>query len=353
MSTVPGRLSTFERIAIGVISVALVVGCYLIVRPFLTAFLWGAIISVSTRGLFQKILGLVRGKRKLAAFLTGLFLVAVLLVPIAALAVNVTSEMPKLTARFNGMLEGGLREPPAWLGGIPLVGKSASAKWAAYSADPQSLREDLRPFLKPVKDFLVTAVSGVSIGVLEFLLSIFIAGLLYIHWEKVAATVDRIAFRLGGESARRQVAVVRSTIRGVFKGMLGTCAVQAVLAMIGFAIAGVPGVFVLGMATFFLSVIPLGPALLWLPAALWLGANGSTGHAIFLAIWSLVVVGGAENVVRPILIGKGIDAPMALIFLGVIGGMLAFGFLGLFIGPTLLAVAYNLFQEWMGGTEAA
>ena len=348
MSAAAGaRLSTFERIAVAVASIALVIGCYLIVRPFLTAFLWGAIISVSTRGLFQKILGLVRGKRKLAAFLTGLLLVLVLLVPIAALAMNVTSEMPKLAARFNGMLEGGLKEPPSWLAGIPLVGKSATAKWAAYAADPQSLREDLRPFLKPVKDLLVAAVSGVSIGVLEFLLSIFIAGLLYIHWEKVAATVDRIAFRLGGESGRRQVVVVRSTIRGVFKGMLGTCAAQAILAMIGFWVSGVPNVFLLGMGTFFLSFIPGGPTVLWLPAALWLNSQGSSGWAIFMALWGLIIVGGSDNIIRPLLIGRGVESPMAIIFLGVIGGLLSFGFLGLFIGPTLLSVAYNLFDEWM------
>jgi predicted PurR-regulated permease PerM len=146
--------------------------------------------------------------------------------------------------------------------------------------------------------------------------------------------------------------LVRSTIRGVFRGLLGTCAVQAGLAMIGFLIAGVPGVILLGMATFFLSVVPAGPALLWLPAALWLGANGRTGMAIFLAVWGLVVVGGSENVVRPLLMGKGIQAPLAVVFLGVLGGILAFGFLGLFIGPTILTVAYNLFQEWLASLKA-
>ena len=134
--------------------------------------------------------------------------------------------------------------------------------------------------------------------------------------------------------------------------MLGTCAVQGVLAMIGFLIAGVPGVVLLGMATFFLSVVPLGPALLWLPAALWLGANGNRGMAIFIAVWGLVVVGGAENIVRPLLMGKGVQAPLAVVFLGVIGGIVAFGFLGLFIGPTILTVAYNLFQEWMAKIKA-
>ena len=354
MSAVPSsRLSTFERVAVGAIFVALVIGCYLIVRPFLTAFLWGSIISVSTRGLFMKVLGLVRGKRKLAAFLTGLLLVLVLLVPIAALAMNVTSEMPKLTARFKTMVEGGLGQPPGWLGGVPLVGKAASERWQGYAADPQSLREDLRPFLTPVKDFLVAAVSGVSLGILEFLLSIIIAGLLYIHWEKVVATVDRVAFRLAGESGRRQVLVVRSTIRGVFKGMLGTCAVQAILAMIGFWVSGVPNAFLLGMGTFFLSFVPGGPTVLWLPAALWLNSQGSTGWAIFLGLWGLLIVGGSDNIVRPLLIGRGVEAPMAIIFLGVIGGLLAFGFLGLFIGPTFLSVAYNLFDEWMKSETGA
>jgi predicted PurR-regulated permease PerM len=153
--------------------------------------------------------------------------------------------------------------------------------------------------------------------------------------------------RLGGQAGLRQVAVVRSTVRSVFNGLLGTCAVQAILAMIGFWVAGVPGAFLLGMGTFFLSVVPGGPALLWLPAALWLNATGSTGWAIFMAIWGLVVVGGSDNVVRPLLIGKGVEAPLSLVFLGVVGGILAFGFLGLFIGPTLLTVGYNLFQEWM------
>jgi predicted PurR-regulated permease PerM len=159
--------------------------------------------------------------------------------------------------------------------------------------------------------------------------------------------LNEVAARIGGETGRRQVAVVASTVRGVFNGILGTCAVQAILAMIGFWIAGVPGGFVLGMATFFLSVVPGGPVLLWLPAAIWLWVSGSPGWAIFMGIWGLVVISGSDNVVRPLLIGKGVEAPLGLVFLGVVGGILAFGFLGLFIGPTLLAIAYNLFEDWM------
>ena len=332
--------------------VLLLIGCYLVVRPFLTAFLWGGILSLSTRGLYEKLRDLLGGHRRLAATLAALAIAAVLFVPIVAFAARLAGGTPNVVDRVRTMASGGLQAPPGWLASVPLVGKAADARWQAYAADPERLRQDLRPLTGPVKDFLVGAAAGLGSGILQFALAVLIAGLLYVFGEDFALVVDRVALRLGGDAGRRQVAVVRSTIRGVFRGIIGTCAVQAVLAMIGFAIAGVPGVFVLGMATFFLSVIPAGPALLWLPAALWLGANGSTAKAVFMAIWGLVIVGGSENVVRPILIGKGTDAPMAIIFLGVIGGMLAFGFLGLFIGPTLLAVAYNLFQGWMRRIEA-
>jgi predicted PurR-regulated permease PerM len=203
-----------------------------------------------------------------------------------------------------------------------------------------------------VKDFLVAAAGGIGIGVLEFALSVFVASMLYVRGDQFEQATDRIAGRLGGDFGRRQVAVVRSTVRSVFRGLVGTAAVQAVLAMIGFAIAGISHIFVLGVGTFFLSVVPGGPTLLWLPAALWLNAKGSSGQAIFLGIWGLLVIGGSDNVIRPLLIGKGTEAPMAIIFLGVIGGILAFGFLGLFIGPVILTVAYNLFREWMAGFAA-
>jgi predicted PurR-regulated permease PerM len=347
MSAEPDGSRRYERYAVGAALLLLVIGCYFVIRPFLTAFIWGSIISLSTRGIYRRILGWVRGRKRLAATLCSLALVVVLLAPITALAMNVVTEMPNLTSRFQQMLDGGLQQPPAWLAGVPLVGKATSAKWQAFAADPEALRQALRPYLKPVKDFLATAVGGVSVGLLEFALALLIAGMLYVRGDRFAATVDQIARRLGGETGHRQVMVVRSTVKSVFNGMLGTCAVQAILALIGFWIAGVPQPFLLGMGTFFLSFVPGGPTVLWLPAALWLNANGSTGWAIFMAVWGLVVVGGADNVVRPLLIGRGVEAPMALIFLGVIGGLLSFGFLGLFIGPTLLVVAHNLFQDWM------
>lgn len=346
------RTRDYERYAVFAAIILLLVGCYLVVRPFVTAFLWGGILSLSTRGLYERLRRRVGGRSHLAAGLAGLTIAAFLFVPIAAFALKLAGGTPSVVERVRDMISGGLQGPPAWLTTVPLVGRLTAAKWQALAADPERLRTELRPLIGPAKDFLVAAAGGIGAGVLQFALAVVIAGFFYVRGERFGRAVDRVALRLGGEAGRRQIGVVRSTVRSVFRGLLGTCAVQAILAMIGFLIAGIPGVFVLGMATFFLSVVPAGPALLWLPAALWLGANDATGRAIFLGLWGLVIVGGSDNVVRPLLIGKGVESPLALVFLGVVGGILAFGFLGLFIGPVLLTVVFNLFQEWMSRIEA-
>ena len=346
------RLRNFEGYAATAALVLLVVGCYLVIRPFLTAFLWGGIITVSTWGIYSRLLRRLGQRRGLAATLTVLGLAATLLVPIATLGLNLAGQWPTLTERVTGLLAGGLGRPPGWLAELPLVGKSASAYWQSVAAEPARLAQDLRPLVGPVKDFLVAFAAGLGAGILEFALALLIAGLLYVWGEDFGTALNHVALRLGGETGHRQVAVVVSTVRGVFKGVIGTAAAQAILAMIGFWLAGIPGVFLLGMATFFLSVVPGGPVLLWLPAAIWLKVNGATGWAIFMAVWGFFVVSGADNLIRPLLIGKGVQAPFALIFLGVVGGILAFGFLGLFIGPTLLAIAYNLLGDWMAGREA-
>jgi predicted PurR-regulated permease PerM len=346
----PGLSHDFERYAAIAAVVLLVIGCYLVVRPFVTAFLWGGILAISTYGLYARVLEALRQRRGLAAALTALSLTAGLLVPIAALGLNLADQWPAISARVNALLAGGVGQPPGWLEEIPLIGRSASAYWRSILADPSRLNQDLLPLLKPVREFLVGFVASAGSGILQFALALLIAGVLYARGDDFSAALDRVALRLGGETGHRQVKVVTSTVRGVFKGVLGTAAVQAIMFIFGFWLAGLPNVFMLGMGIFFLSVVPGGPALLWLPAALWLNAHGHAGWAIFISIWGLVA-GNSDNLIRPLLIGKGVEAPSVLIFLGVIGGILAFGFLGLFIGPTLLAIAYNLSQDWTARVE--
>ena len=347
------RTRDFERYAVTAAVALLVFGCYLVVRPFITAFLWGGIIAVSTWGIYTRILNLTGQRRGLSAALMGLGLTALLLIPIATLGLNLVGQWPLLTGQVSGLMAGGIGDAPTWLSGLPLVGETATSYWQSVAANPERLTQDLKPLIKPVKDFFLAFTAGLGGGLLEFALALLIATLLFVWGESTGRGIARIATRLGGDTGHSQVGVVASTVRGVFNGVIGTSAAQALLSLIGFWMAGVPGAFLLAMATFFLSVVPGGPVVLWVPAAIWLNVTGETGWAIFMAAWGFFVISGADNILRPLLIGKGVQAPLPLIFLGVIGGILAFGFLGLFIGPTLLAIAYNLFLNWLAGREHA
>ena len=163
---------------------------------------------------------------------------------------------------------------------------------------------------------------------------------------RLAAFVLRLLERLIGERAGYYIELVAATVQRVVNGVIGTAAAQAILALIGFLIAGVPGALVLGIVTFLLSLIPMGPPLAWIPATAWLVWQGDYGYAIFLGIWGTFVISGVDNVLKPYLISRGGNLPLVIVLLGVFGGLLAFGFIGLFIGPTLLAVAYSLLLDW-------
>lgn len=343
----------FERWAATAALVLLVIGCYLVLRPFLTAFLWGGIIAVSTRPVYARVVGWLGGRRGLAAALHGIGLAAVLLVPMTILGLQLSSRVPELSEPVVAYFAQGVPQPPPWVVKLPVVGNEVNSYWLAVAADPQRIAQDLRPLFKPVREFALAFTAGLGAGILEFALALLMASLLHAWGDEVRGFFESLMLRLGGESARRQGAVVATTVRGVFNGVIGTAATQSLLAMLGYWIAGIPGVLLLGMGTFLLSVVPGGPALLWLPAAVWLGMQGATGWAIFMAVWGFVVISGSDNIIRPLLIGQGVSAPLGLIFLGVIGGILAFGFLGLFIGPTVLAVAWNLLQDWLDNHPAA
>jgi predicted PurR-regulated permease PerM len=156
---------------------------------------------------------------------------------------------------------------------------------------------------------------------------------------------------LAGERGEYLIKVAGDTVRGVIYGILGTAIAQALMAGLGFWIAGVPGAVLLAVLTFFFAVVPFGPPLIWLPAALWLFAQNQTGWGIFMLSWGLLGISSVDNVVRPFLISHGSKMPFALIFCGVIGGALAFGLVGVFLGPTLLAVAFRLVEEWSSGRD--
>jgi len=227
-------------------------------------------------------------------------------------------------------------------------------KWETLAGDSAELLQAAKKLIEPAGGFLVKAGIKLGSGLLELTLSILITFFMLRHGMAAAERLKTGVGRITGEKGQRLLELAGNTVRGVVYGILGTALVQAVIAGIGFVIAGVPGAGVLTLLTFFLSVVPMGPPLVWLPAAIWLFHQGSNGWGIFMLIWG-TGVSTVDNFVKPWLISQGSDMPFLLIFFGVLGGAIAFGFIGVFIGPTLLAVGYRMAEEWMsaGASKSA
>jgi predicted PurR-regulated permease PerM len=283
---------------------ALVVGCLVVLLPFVTALLLAVILTYSTWPLYVRLRKGVGGRSNLAA---GLMML------------------------------------------LPVFGEPLAKYWQNLSHDGVHLLENLKGLIAPAKSVLVMGGSMLFAGLLQLGLSVLVAFFLYRDGEAAAAKIARITGRLGGSRGHHLLNVAGSTVTSVVYGILGTALAQGLVAGIGFVIAGVPGAALLGFATFFLSVVPVGPPLIWIPAAIWLFVQGSTGWAIFMGLWGLLVISMVDNVLKPMIISRGSHLPFMLVLLGVLGGVAAFGFVGIFLGPTLLAVGYRMVNEWVDG----
>jgi predicted PurR-regulated permease PerM len=240
----------------------------------------------------------------------------------------------------------GLPEAPTWLGSIPFVGERLVAMWDSIDQQGAALMVTLKPYLGQVGNWLLARSAQIGGGILELTLSLVFVFFFYRDGPRLAMFVHRLLERLIGERAGYYIELVAGTVQRVVNGVIGTAAAQALLALIGFLIAGVPGALVLGIVTFLLSLIPMGPPLVWIPATAWLAWKGDYTYAVFLGVWGTFIISGVDNVLKPYLISRGGNLPLVIVLLGVFGGLIAFGFIGLFIGPTLLAVAYSLLMDW-------
>jgi predicted PurR-regulated permease PerM len=256
-------------------------------------------------------------------------------------------EVVQLVAALRSVAESGIPPPPAWLADFPLGGKRLDALWRSY--DVEGLREALRNNIGPIRDWLLARGADLGEGIFQVILSLVTAFFFYRNGPAVVVLLQRAVAKVTGAHAPGLSATTKATINGVARGLLGTAVIQAILLTIGLAVAGVPAPLFLGFLAFFLSLVPAGLALLWLPAALWLASQGLEGWALFVAIWG-AIVGFIDNFTRPYLMGGEAGLPFLLILLGVIGGAMSFGLVGLFLGPTLLAIALSLLREWAGRT---
>ena len=336
----------FRAVTSGIALAVLLLGCLMVMRPFLSALLWAVVLCFSSWRVYERLLSLLSGRRTLAALIMTLTTALVLLLPFLIVGYSLGDNVKALKAATEKWLEAGPPQPPAWLAKVPGVGAQATEYWHNLAGDTKRLVEEVKPFIEPVFKNLLSGGIILARGMGELAMSIFIAFFLFRDGTTAAERVKAGVNRIAGENGQRLLELAGKTVRSVVYGILGTALAQGVVAGIGFLIAGVPGALVLALLTFFLSLIPVGPPLIWIPASVWLFNQGHTGWGIFMLIWGLAVISSVDNFVKPWLISQGSKLPFILILFGVLGGALAFGFIGVFLGPTLLAVGFKLIQEW-------
>jgi predicted PurR-regulated permease PerM len=325
----------------------MVLGCLVVLVPFMTGLLLAVILTYSTWPLYAHLRRIVGGRRTIAAALMTLGACVVLIAPFLFVAFSLADSASELIEALRKAFTDGPPALPDWITGLPLVGERLNAYWSSLSQDSSHLFEDLKGLIAPARSILVTGGGILFAGLLQLSLAVLVSFFLYRDGEAAAAKIKHISSRIGGARGRQMLRVAGTTVKSVVYGIIGTALAQGVVAGIGFLIAGVPGAAVLALATFLLSVVPVGPPLIWIPAAIWLYVQGSTGWAIFLGLWGVLAISMVDNVLKPIIISHGSNLPFMLVLLGVLGGAAAFGFVGIFIGPTLLAVGYRVINEWL------
>lgn len=325
----------------------LVLGAIVVLRPFIAAALFAAVFVLATWPLYVRLRRALRGSDTWAAAVATVLIVVLVLLPFVWLVQNAVDRVPGWFAIARAWIVDGPPPPPAWLQRIPLAGAVIDQYWRGLSIDPGALRDLGKRLLEVGREPLVAAGSVIGEGILQLALANFIGFFFYRDGEAIVGSLRAGVARLAGPLGDEMIATVDATVRGVVLGIVGTALAQGAVAVVGFLIAGVPGALLLGGLTALLSIVPGGPVLVWLGATAWLLSQEQLGWALFMAIWGAALISSIDNVVRPLLISRGASLSFALVFVGVIGGIIAFGFAGIFIGPTLLALCWRLWRRFI------
>jgi len=335
--------------------ILLIVGCLAVLWPMIGAVLFAFVVWMCTWPFYtQKLLPRLGGRDTLGATLMTLLLILLMLLPMVFLAGSLIHGADNLIAIAKPYVDRGMPlDPPAWLSGLPFVGREIDAFWHQVATSRDELNALTGQLLVPARQFALSLGAIAANGLLQLALVLFVIFFLYRDGAKVSHALLVGAHKLGGELGEEMLNKTRDTVVGVMLGIVGTAVAQGTVAMLGFLIAGVPGAVLLGFATFFLSMIPIGPPLIWGGAAAWLYAQDQTGWAIFMVLYGLFVISSIDNFVKPVLIARGAGISILLIGLGVLGGVLVFGFIGIFLGPVLLALGHMLFGRWTEKEEEA
>lgn len=336
-------------IRIGVLLV-LVLWCFDIVKPFVTIVLWGVIIAIAVYPSYESLQAKMGNRRGLAAVVFTLIMLVVLLLP-ASMFTGTIIDGTRQTADVLSSGKVHIPPPPESVSHWPIIGEKLAAFWQLASSNLQEALARVQPQIKDVSRWLLGAAAGAGLGLLKFLASIIIAGVLLPGGASSAGSADRVFRRLAGVRGSEFRQLATSTVRSVARGILGVALIQATLAGIGLVVVGVPAAGLLTVVILMLCIVQLGPGLIMIPAAIWLFAAGDSQlTAILFAIYTVPVI-LIDNLLKPMLLGRGVAVPMLVIFLGAIGGFISMGIIGLFVGSIVLVVGYTLMEQWLGSVE--
>lgn len=340
------------RSTLGILFIAgLIIASLWILRPFLPAIIWAVTLVIATWPIMRRVEARLWRSRGLAVtVMTGVLLV-LFVVPFWLAIGTILANSGQIVQWVESIASMKFPPPPDWLGGIPVVGANAVRAWQRIEeASGRDALQLARPYAGMITQWFIRAVGDFGLVLLQFLLTVAIAALMYARGERAAAAAIRFGKRLAGVRGQQAVLLAGQAIRSVALGVVVTAFIQSAIGTLGLLVTGVPYAAILSAIMFMLCIAQLGPGLILIPAVIWMFANGSTASAIFLLVCSVVAI-GADNVLRPLLIRKGVDLPLLLILAGVIGGLIAFGLIGIFLGPTVLAIGYTLLDAWIAEAD--
>jgi predicted PurR-regulated permease PerM len=325
----------------------LLISSFRILTPFLLAGVWASTIVVATWPMLLRVEAWLGKRRGAAVAVMVVVMLLAFVLPMGLAVDSIVSHRETISEWLTSLPGMTLPTSPAWVEKIPAVGERIAAAWNDIAAaGTHTIFVRLSPHTKDAFAWVMSRAGGLGSAFIQFLLTVVISGLLYAKGETVTAGVLRFGRRLGGDRGENIMRLAGKSVRAVALGVIVTALVQSFLAGIGLAVAGVPFATMLTALIFVLCIAQIGPFLVMIPASIWLYTQGSHAWGIVLLVWS-IAVGLIDNVLRPVLIKRGADLPILLIFAGVIGGLLSFGVIGLFVGPVVLAVAYTLLVQWV------
>ena len=325
----------------------LIIAVYLILHPFLPPFIWATTIVITTWPLMLRAQETLWGKRGLAVLVMTLGLLLVFVVPLWVSLATIADNYRRIDEVAASFYAAAIPPPPSWIQKLPLIGPNLAATWQDLAtAGPEGIIARIKPYSGQAAKWFIDQAGNLGKILVQFLLTVIISTILYARGEVATTGIRRFAERLGGKRGEEIVSLVEKSIRGVAMGVVVTALAQSLLGGIGLAAAGVPAAVALTAIMFVLCLAQLGPGLVLLPAVVWLFWSSNAIAGSLLLVWTAGIV-SLDNILRPMLIKRGADLPLLLVFAGVIGGLIAFGIVGIFIGPVVLAVAFTLLKSWV------